>query len=119
VTEITIDQLIDRLRAYIKQNYKTQRAFAKAMHSSDAYVSAVLRGKCAFPIAWAVLLDAKIETRISVNDWTQRMERQSPAPVRGMKCLACGEYHHGLAGLPCPTMTPVAYGFDDGVADHD
>lgn len=25
------------------------------------------------------------------------------------KCLACGEYHHGLGGLPCPKCTPVAY----------
>jgi len=29
------------------------------------------------------------------------------------KCLACGEYHHGLAGLPCPKMTPVAQAFAD------
>lgn len=27
------------------------------------------------------------------------------------KCLACGEYHHGLSGLPCPKMTPVAQAF--------
>ncbi|MBV4507738.1 hypothetical protein HU751_023175 [Pseudomonas sp. BW13M1] len=24
------------------------------------------------------------------------------------KCLACGEYHHGLGNLPCPRCTPVA-----------
>lgn len=24
------------------------------------------------------------------------------------RCLACGEYHHGLGNLPCPKMTPVA-----------
>lgn len=24
------------------------------------------------------------------------------------KCLACGEYHHGLGNLPCPRFTPVA-----------
>ncbi|EPM0509751.1 ead/Ea22-like family protein [Pseudomonas putida] len=25
------------------------------------------------------------------------------------KCLACGEYHHGLGNLPCPRCTPVAH----------
>ncbi|WP_367604041.1 ead/Ea22-like family protein [Pseudomonas asiatica] len=24
------------------------------------------------------------------------------------KCLACGDYHHGLGNLPCPRCTPVA-----------
>lgn len=27
------------------------------------------------------------------------------------KCLACGEYHHGLGNLPCPKCTPVAQAF--------
>lgn len=27
------------------------------------------------------------------------------------KCLACGEYHHGLGNLPCPKCAPVAQAF--------
>jgi hypothetical protein len=26
------------------------------------------------------------------------------------KCLACGQHHAGMAGLPCPNMTPMAGG---------
>lgn len=34
------------------------------------------------------------------------------------KCLACGEYHHGLGGLPCPKCTPVAYSAMAKEANH-
>lgn len=30
------------------------------------------------------------------------------------KCLACGGYHYGMSGLPCPKMGLTAYGGQDG-----
>lgn len=32
------------------------------------------------------------------------------APLTGpdLKCLACGGYHYGMSGLPCPKMAPTA-----------
>ena len=114
-----MDQLRARLKQYIQDNYKTQAAFARSVKMSPAHVSGVLSGRKAVPLAWAELVGASFEVRVTIKDWTQRMGRQSPVPTRSMKCLACGEYHYGIAGLPCPTMMPVAYGFDDGVVDHD
>lgn len=43
----------------------------------------------------------------------KRIEDLSPfkgAPLTGpsLKCLACGEYHHGIQGLPCPKMKVTA-----------
>lgn len=35
------------------------------------------------------------------------------------KCLACGEYHHGLGNLPCPRFTPVAQSAMAKEASHD
>lgn len=29
-------------------------------------------------------------------------------------CIACGQHHAGMAGLPCPSMTPMAGGPADG-----
>ena len=43
----------------------------------------------------------------------KRIDDMSPfkgAPLTGpdLKCLACGEYHYGLQGLPCPNMRITA-----------
>ncbi|EIM13880.1 hypothetical protein [Pseudomonas chlororaphis] len=43
----------------------------------------------------------------------KRIDDMSPfkgAPLTGpdLKCLACGEYHYGLQGLPCPNMCVTA-----------
>ncbi|MBP5100379.1 hypothetical protein [Pseudomonas protegens] len=43
----------------------------------------------------------------------KRIEDLSPfkgAPLTGpnLKCLACGEYHYGIQGLPCPKMKIMA-----------
>lgn len=35
------------------------------------------------------------------------------------KCLACGDYHHGLGNLPCPRCTPVAQSAMAKEAAHD
>lgn len=34
------------------------------------------------------------------------------------KCLACGDYHHGLGNLPCPRCTPVAQSAMAKEANH-
>tara|TARA_R110000765_G_scaffold85378_2_gene164709 strand:+ start:606 stop:950 length:345 start_codon:yes stop_codon:yes gene_type:complete len=112
--EITMDQLRARIATHIRQNFKTQRAFARDQGCSDAYVSAVLLGVSGVPLAWAELVGAKIEVRVTVEDWARRIEPQSNRPVYGTKCLACGKHHYGIAGLPCPTMTPVARGGEHG-----
>lgn len=111
MTEITMGQLRKRIAEYIWRNYRTQRAFAKAMKCSDAYVSAVLNGKSSVPLSWAELVGAKIEVRVTLIDWAKRIE---PQPSTSNKCLACGEYHYGIVGLPCPKMTPVARGGEHG-----
>jgi hypothetical protein len=36
-----------------------------------------------------------------------RAENQRITPVRS-QCLACGGYHEGLSGLPCPKMSPYS-----------
>lgn len=35
------------------------------------------------------------------------------------KCLACGDYHHGLGNLPCPRCTPVAQSAMAKEKSHD
>lgn len=35
------------------------------------------------------------------------------------KCLACGDYHHGLGNLPCPRCTPVAQSAMAKESSHD
>lgn len=45
--------------------------------------------------------------------WQAAVATKSPlrhAPLIGMdtKCLACGEHHYGLSGLPCPNMRVTA-----------
>lgn len=128
MSEITMDQLRALLKQYIRDNYKTQSAFAVSMKCSDAYVSAVLTGKSGMPLAWAELVGAKITMKVSleqkIEDWQKRSQRLpfQPAPIEntgGTRCMACGKYHYGMTGLPCPTMTPIAYGFAEGVADHE
>lgn len=109
MAEITMGQLRKRIAEHIRRNYKTQAAFAKARKCSDAYVSAVLNGKSSVPLSWAELVGAKIEVRVTLVDWAKRIE---PQPDMSKKCLACGEYHYGIVGLPCPKMTPVARGMD-------
>lgn len=108
--EITMNQLRKRIAEHIRRNYKTQAAFAKAVNMSAAHVSGVLSGRKAVPLAWAELVGAKIEVRVTLVDWAKRTERKPAQPDQSKKCLACGEYHYGIAGLPCPKMTPVARG---------
>lgn len=44
----------------------------------------------------------------------------SPQDYRASnKCLACGDYHHGLGNLPCPRCTPVAQSAMAKEASHD
>ena len=43
----------------------------------------------------------------------KQIEDMSPfngSPLTGpdLKCLACGGYHYGMSGLPCPKMAPTA-----------
>jgi hypothetical protein len=33
---------------------------------------------------------------------------RSPLTAPDTKCLACGGYHYGLSGLPCPVMRVTA-----------
>ncbi|SUD77861.1 hypothetical protein [Pseudomonas putida] len=43
----------------------------------------------------------------------------SPQDYRASnKCLACGDYHHGLGNLPCPRCTPVAQSAMAKEANH-
>lgn len=44
----------------------------------------------------------------------KQIEDSSPfknAPLTGpdLKCLACGGYHYGMSGLPCPKMRAIAH----------
>lgn len=112
MAEITMGQLRKRISEYIWRNYRTQRAFAKAMKCSDAYVSAVLNGKSSVPLSWAELVGAKIEVRVTLVDWAKHIDSKPARLAQSKKCLACGEYHYGIVGLPCPKMTPVARGMD-------
>lgn len=112
MTEITMGQLRKRIAEHIRRNYKTQAAFAKAMKCSDAYVSAVLNCKSSIPLAWAELVGAKIEVRVTLVDWAKHIDSKPARLAQSKKCLACGEYHYGIVGLPCPKMTPVARGMD-------
>ncbi|MBA6105691.1 hypothetical protein ACK56M_10025 [Pseudomonas sp. s4] len=44
----------------------------------------------------------------------------SPQDYRASnKCLACGDYHHGLGNLPCPRCTPVAQSAMAKESSHD
>lgn len=78
MADVSIDQLRSIMRLYIQRKYKTQSAFAKAMGISTAHVSAVLAGKKGFPMAWAVLIGAKIELKASIDDqlaeWVKRYD---------------------------------------------
>lgn len=50
------------------------------------------------------------------NTYGAQLENTQPHPayVGHKRCLACGEYHYGISGLPCPKMTPVARGGEHG-----
>lgn len=53
------------------------------------------------------------ELRAENDALRKRIDDLSPfkgAPMTGpdTKCLACGGYHYGLVGLPCPKMNAVA-----------
>jgi len=53
------------------------------------------------------------ELKAEVEALKKRIDDMSPfkgAPLTGpdLKCLACGGYHYGLQGLPCPNMRITA-----------
>ncbi|MBC3948308.1 hypothetical protein [Pseudomonas folii] len=39
---------------------------------------------------------------------TLQPENQRVTPARVKCCMACGEHHEGMDGLPCPNMTPYS-----------
>lgn len=71
----------------------------------------------------AALLPAQIEEYrrltepqeiLSLLDEIKRLKSPAMPNVFGAsKCIACGEVHLGMAGLPCPKMAPMAGGNPD------
>lgn len=49
--------------------------------------------------------------RAELDSWVKPMTRL--AESLASRCLACGQHHAGMAGLPCPNMTPIAGGSAD------
>lgn len=51
---------------------------------------------------------------LSLLDEIKRLNSPAMSNVFGAsKCIACGEVHPGMSGLPCPKMTPMAGGNPD------
>lgn len=73
-----------------------------------------------FTAEQAALLPAQIEEYqrltepqeiLSLLDEIKRLKSPAMPNVFGAsKCIACGEVHPGMSGLPCPKMTPTARG---------
>lgn len=59
------------------------------------------------------LLDERDQLKGEIESLHKRIDDMSPlkgAPLLGpdAKCLACGGYHYGMGGLPCPNMRITA-----------
>lgn len=76
-----------------------------------------------FTAEQAALLPAQIEEYqrlseaqniLSLLDEIKRLKGPVMPNVFGAsKCIACGEVHPGMSGLPCPKMAPMAGGNPD------
>ncbi|WP_419795093.1 hypothetical protein MYA83_12580 [Pseudomonas palleroniana] len=82
---------------------KAEVAGLKTGYEAYERVNAELKAECALSTERKTLQLAEIEAL------RKRIDDLSPfkgAPLTGpdLKCLACGDYHYGLQGLPCPNM---------------
>lgn len=63
------------------------------------------------------LCDEQRELRAQIERLLDEIKRLNssviPKVFGASKCIACGEVHPGMAGLPCPKMTPMAGGKPD------
>lgn len=63
------------------------------------------------------LCDEQRELRAQIERLLDEIKRLNssvmPKVFGASKCIACGEVHPGMGGLPCPKMTPMAGGNPD------
>lgn len=83
------------------------------------------------PIEWianAALSAAQEMARLKAENEALRKQIADLWPLKNVppqdfrasnKCLACGDYHHGLGNLPCPRCTPVAQSAMAKESSHD
>lgn len=102
-------------------------AFGEQLYSSGAenYIEAFFSSS-KYPDMGQIVVTVKRETgktphalRLAAEQEVRRLlaelealKSQAPRQVFGLNtpCIACGQNHVGMAGLPCPNMTPMAGG---------
>jgi len=95
-------------------NWIDQHEAQKVVDSAEDELSDLRSELAGLKTGYEAYERVNAELRAECEALRKRVDDMSPfkgAPKGGqdMKCLACGDYHYGLSGLPCPKMSGVAY----------
>lgn len=102
--------------ALIADNDSARKHWQNESNNVQALMAEVLRLKAenaGLKTGYEAYEQVNAELKAEVEALRKRIDDMSPfkgAPLTGpdFKCLACGGYHYGLQGLPCPNMRITA-----------